>query len=299
MPRQRRTKAEMATIRDGLIALAEQHGPATVRQCFYLAIAAGLIDKTEQEYKGTVCRLLADARIEGDLSWSTIVDHTRSALYLKTADSLADAVADTARHYRRAMWRNQEHRVEIWIEKQTLMGVLRDVTMEFDVGLFATRGYPSLSFLYDCAEDIQDSGKPTFIYFLGDHDPSGRDIRRNVEARLREFTDDADIVFEHLAVTPEQIREMSLPVRPTKTTDTRAKGWQGGSVEVEAITPDKLRNMVTNAIVQHIDDAEWRIVKAAEQSERELLNILPRGRFEEMQIMGTVGQVVLPFDKDL
>ena len=300
MTRIRRTQSEMETIRDGLIGLAEEHAPATIRQIFYLAVAAGLIDKTEREYKGTVCRLLADARCDGELSWSTIVDHTRRAIHLRTADSLADAVADTARHYRRAMWRNQEHRVEVWTEKETLTGVLQDTTLEFDVGLFPTRGYPSLSFLYDCAEDIEIADKPTYIYFLGDHDPSGRDIRRNVEARLREFTNGADIVFEHIAVTPEQVREMSLPVRPTKQSDTRARDWRGGSVEVEAIPPDILRTLVHDAIVQHIDDSEWEIVKAAERSERELLDILPRGQFDQVHVQADgdgKGTMHLPFTR--
>ena len=84
--KRRRTAAEMAEVREGLVKIAEEHQPATVRQIFYLAVSAGLIDKTEVEYKSTVCRLLSDARLNGTLSWRTVVDHTRgrAALALMT-----------------------------------------------------------------------------------------------------------------------------------------------------------------------------------------------------------------------
>ena len=274
MKRKRRTQAAMSDIRQGLIALAEEHAPATVRQIFYLAVSAGLIDKTETEYKATVCRLLSDARLDGSLSWHTVVDHTRAAHRAYTHDGIRDALEATKQIYRRAMWDHHPERVEIWTEKETLTGVLRSAALDWQVGLFPTRGYPSLSFLYDCAEDIEIAGKPTFIYFLGDHDPSGRDIRRNVFDRLREFAPSVEITFETLAVTPEQVEEMDLSLRPTKETDSRSAGWRGGSVEVEAIPPDHLRRLVTEAIIEHVDVQEYYRIKAAEDSEAEILSLI-------------------------
>ena len=280
--KRRRTAAEMVEVREGLVKIAEEHQPATVRQIFYLAVSAGLIDKTEVEYKSTVCRLLSDARLNGTLSWRTVVDHTRGARRARTYDGL-EGVFDLARRtYRRAMWEHQADRVEVWTEKDTLSGVLSGTTMAWDVALFPTRGYPSLSFLYDCAEDIEIAGKPTQIYYLGDHDPSGRDIRRMVFQRLQEFAPNVEIHFTPLAVTEQQIDEMSLPMRPTKWTDSRAKGWIGGSVEVEAIPPDALRKLVHDAIIQHIDPDEWRRIAEAERSETEVLNLLSRANVNEI-----------------
>ena len=274
MRRKRRTQSDMVTIRDGLVSLAVEHAPASIRQVFYLAETAGLIDKTETEYKATVCRLLSDARLDGSLSWHTIVDHTRAAHRAYTNKGIRDALEATNRLYRRAMWDHQPHRVEIWTEKETLTGVLRSAALDWQVGLFPTRGYPSLSFLYDCAEDIEAAGKPTYIYFLGDHDPSGRDIRRNVFDRLREFAPTAEIIFETLAVTEEQIESMNLSLRPTKETDSRSAGWRGGSVEVEAIPPDHLRKLVTEAIIEHVDVQEYYRIKAAEDSEADILSLI-------------------------
>ena len=122
--------------------------------------------------------------------------------------------------------------------------------MTFDIGLYPARGYPSKTFLYACAEDINLADKPTFIYYFGDHDPSGLNIEETIEAGLRRYAPDALIHFERLAVTAVQIERMELPTRPTKATDTRAVGFVGGSVEVEAIPPDELRAMCREAILQ-------------------------------------------------
>ena len=119
---------------------------------------------------------------------------------------------------------------------------------------------------------IEAEDKPTFIYYLGDWDPSGLDIERNIEDRLNEFAEDADIEFTRIAVTPEQVERWSLPTRPTKRTDTRAKNFKGASVEVDAIPPNQLRSLVTACIERHVDEDQLEKTRIAEQSERELLN---------------------------
>ena len=86
-----------------------------------------------------------------------------------------------------------------------------------------TRGYSSVTFLHSAAEAIAEQGKPAFIYFLGDWDPSGRDIPRAVEEGLKEFAPEADIAFTRIAVTEDQIDFLKLPTRPTKATSTRAR----------------------------------------------------------------------------
>jgi hypothetical protein len=117
-------------------------------------------------------------------------------------------------------------------------------TEQWDVPLMVTRGCPSVSFLYSAAETIAQQGKPAYVYYFGDWDPSRRDITRATEAGLREFAPDAEIRFKRVAVTEEQIRTLRLPTRPTKTTDSRAKSFEGESVEVDGIRPALLRGMV-------------------------------------------------------
>jgi hypothetical protein len=121
------------------------------------------------------------------------------------------------------------------------------------------------------AEQIGAVDKPCFLYYFGDYDPSGIDIPRRVEAELRSLAPDADLRFERVAVNENQIEEWNLPTRPTKRTDARGKTFKGDLVEVDAIPPDLLRSLVSDAILQHIDDHALQLLRTAEESEREVL----------------------------
>jgi hypothetical protein len=104
---------------------------------------------------------------------------------------------------------------------------------------------------------------------LGDHDPSGVDAWRHTQARLRDFVDDeVRVSCERLAVTLEQIEDMSLPTRPTKTTHSRSGGFAGESVEVDAIPSPTLRAIVRDAIEEYVDHDQLAVLRLAEDSER-------------------------------
>src|SRR5262249_52347829 len=191
-----------------------------------------------------------------------------------TYSSLESALRRTAEAYRRSVWDRMPVYVEVWLEKDALAGVLYDVTAGYDVPLMVTRGYPSISYLYEAAMMMHRIGmeKEIFIYYFGDRDPSGVDIPRNVEARLRQFTQhEPRIHFEVMAVTEDQVDELKLPTRPTKQTDSRAINFTGASVEVDAIPPETLREMVLDCIEQHIDPSVLRDLEIAERSERDVL----------------------------
>ena len=274
--RKRRSREEIAELCSALRDILEKHRPMTVRQVFYQAVSAGLIEKTENEYKNVVVRLLTKMRKDGQIPFGWIADHTRWMRKPRTFSSLEAAVEHTARTYGRALWDTQEVYVEVWLEKDALAGVLLRETTPWDVPLMVTRGYPSVSYLYEAAEAIGDCGKPTYIYYFddfGDYDPSGLDISRNVEEGLREYAPYAEIHFERTAVTVQQIEELNLPTRLTKRTDSRAKRFEGESVEVDAIAPDTLRSIVSERILQHIDHEQLEVLKIAERSEREALQM--------------------------
>jgi hypothetical protein len=269
--RTRRTRAEVNAVREAIRRALVIDRPMTVRQVFYRLVSEGAIAKTEAEYKGTVVRLLGEMRRDGDIPFGWIADNTRWMRKPRTYSSLETMLHDTARTYRRALWDNQPVYVEIWLEKDALAGVLMEETMPWDVPLMVTRGYPSLSYLYEAAEAIAAQEKPAYLYYFGDYDPSGVDIPRKVEADLREFAEGAEILFERVAVTPAQIEAFNLPTRPTKSTDTRSKGFEGESVEVDAIPPRALREMVQHLISQHVDSHALSVLRVAERSERDWL----------------------------
>jgi hypothetical protein len=136
------------------------------------------------------------------------------------------------------------------------------------------RGYASLSFLHTAAEHINDLDVPAFIYHLGDFDPSGVNAGEKIEETLVELAPDADIHFERIAVTLAQISAWDLPTRPTKATDTRAKNFGNISVELDAIKPEHLRGLVLATIEQHLPPEQFKILRVAEESERELLHAM-------------------------
>lgn len=243
----------------------------TMRQCFYLLVTAFIIEKTEAEYKGTVCRLLGLMRRERIIPFGWIADNTRWMRKPTTYSSMEAALYYTAECYRRSMWNDQSAYVEIWLEKDALAGVLYQETNKWDVPLMVTRGYPSLSYLYEAAEAIAAKDKPAYLYYFGDYDPSGVDITRAVEAGIREFAPEAEIYFQRVAVTEEQIESWRLPTRPTKKSDSRSKNFAGESVEVDAIPPAKLRELVSECITQHIDFELLHRINMVEEAERETL----------------------------
>jgi hypothetical protein len=209
------------------------------------------------------------------LPFSWIADNTRWMRKPHTFTSVDELLHHTALTYRRSVWNDQNCYVEVWLEKEALAGVLVEETAAWDVPLMVTRGYSSLSFLYSAAQHILAEGKPTYLYYFGDHDPSGLDIPRNVQSRLEELTDhQAEIHFERVAVTPEQIGSMHLPTRPTKTSDSRSKEFEGGSVEVDAIPPDTLRDLARVCITKHVDSDIHDQLRITEQSERDALAYL-------------------------
>lgn len=187
-----------------------------------------------------------------------------------TVDDLLDIMASS---YRRALWDDQYVHMEIWVEKDAITSVISSVTAEWDVPILVARGFASETFLYATAQDIISDDKPAVIYQLGDHDPSGVAAWEHTQRRLQEFAPETEFVFERLAVTPEQIEQFALPMRPTKKSN-HTKGFTGDSVEVDAVPSTDLRAIVREAIEQRIDVDALRSTRMVEVSERAGLEAL-------------------------
>ncbi len=288
--RHRRTKAEIEEIKAKLLAIVEEDEPMTVRQVFYRAVVAGLVEKTENEYTNTVARLLLEMRRARDMPYSWITDATRWMHKGDSYDGLEDFIESHQRAYRRDLWAESETYVEIWCEKEALAGVLYDVTYEFDVPLMVSKGFASESYLYSAADTITDrllnGRREAIIYFFGDHDPSGLKISKSIEEGIRrlagEMWDRSDrlgedhLRFHRTAVTPAQIQRWSLPTRPTKLEGNRhAKDWDAeqGSVELDAIPPKQLRDLVRMRIGNHVDQRKLAALRQIEAEEREQLKL--------------------------
>jgi hypothetical protein len=267
----------MEARRQALLDIVEAMEPMTVRQVFYQATVRGVVDKTESGY-AKVQNDLAEMRRCGELPYGWIVDNTRWQRKPRSYTSIEQALQETARFYRKDLWHAADEYVEIWLEKDALSGVVLPVTEMYDCPLMVARGYASLSFLHSAAEAIEYIGKPTFIYHLGDFDPSGVNAGEKIEETLRELAPSAEIHFERIAVTPRQIEAWSLPTRPTKRSDTRSKDFGEISVELDAIEPARLRAIVAMVIEDHLPEHQFKVLKAAEESERQGLYRLVSGK---------------------
>lgn len=268
----RATRLQMAARNEALIRIVAEIRPCTVRQTYYQATVRGIVEKTEAGYD-KVQRALVELRMSGRIPFRSITDNTRWQIKPNTHDSVKDALEETARLYRRAVWSDVDAYVEFWLEKDALAGVVQPITAKYDVPLMVARGFSSISFLHSAAEDINALDKPANIYHLGDHDPSGVCAGEKIEETLRKFAPGADIHFQRLAVLPDQIAAWKLPSRPTKKTDSRAKNFAGDSVELDSVHPDQLRHLVELHILEHLPESQMKVLRVAEESEREILRM--------------------------
>jgi hypothetical protein len=274
--RARATNAAVEERRQALFDIVTAMRPMTVRQVFYQATVKGIVEKTEAGYTKVQTDLVLMRRF-GDLPYGWLTDSTRVQRRPQTFDGIDAALKHTARFYRKDLWASADCYVEVWLEKDALAGVVYPITSMFDVPLMVARGYASLSFLHGAAEYINDLDVPTYIYHLGDFDPSGVNAGEKIEQTLREMAPAAEIEFKRVAVQRWQIEAWDLPTRPTKASDTRSRTFGDISVELDAIEPDRLRSLVTAAIEKHLPQHEFEILKAAEQSERNIIRQLVRG----------------------
>lgn len=285
--RRRRSTAELAVIDDAVVAAVADEHPASLRGVYYRVVSAGAVEKTELGYR-LVGRELLKLRRAGVVPYSWITDGTRWVTKPDTFGSVDQMLENAAASYRRALWHDQCVEVHVFTEKDAISGVVSGVTGRWDVPLGVLRGYCSESFAHSMAEALDGVGKPVFVYQLGDHDPSGIDAWRDFQRKVGDFLRAAQIdrlgrsvgipvVFERLAVTEAQIEELHLPTRPTKRSDSRSAGFTGGSVEVDAIPPRILRQLVEDAITRHIDPHALDLTLSVERSEREVLERMVGG----------------------
>jgi hypothetical protein len=283
--RPRRSSEELDRILAACQAVIAEEGTVTLRHLFYRIVALGLIEKTERDYR-KLSGYTMGWRRNGSLSWRSFVDSTRWYHGVRTFDDLNDALETSKRCYRRNLWQSQDVYVEIWTEKEAIAAIAQQAAVPFGVPVFPMKGFGSGSALYSIAQQIryqQTQKREVYIYHLGDHDPSGRCIDESTVRNLERDQGGA-FNFERIAVTPEQVIRYSLPTRPTKKSDPRSKGFEGESVEIDALSPLVIRNLVERSISRHINWQAWQREKEIEEMELETFDLMAdafdRGDFD-------------------
>jgi hypothetical protein len=257
---------------------ARQGLDLTIRQLYYQFVARDLIRNNQNEYKRIV-QIMNDARMAGMIDWAHIVDRTRFLRGNGHWDDPADVLKSAAYGFMRDRWAMQPERVEVWIEKDALVGVIQNPCSTWDVPYFACRGYSSVSELRRAGQRLaryERQGKHTTVIHLGDHDPSGIDMTRDIEDRLRVFGSSVDV--HRLALNMDQVEQYQPPPNPTKMTDSRATGYvdlHGYECwELDALDPNTIQTMVEAQILTHLDRDLWDMATADDDADRVRLHTI-------------------------
>lgn len=277
------TDAHDLVIEQANIIVTEYAGQGftlTLRQLYYQFVARAWIPNTQRDYK-RLGSIVNDARLAGRIDWDAIEDRTRGLRDLSRWNDPADIIESAAQSYHEDLWKGQERRIEVWIEKDALVGVLLPTCEELDVPVLSCRGYTSQTEMWGAAMRLvrwSRAGYETLVLHFGDHDPSGIDMTRDITERLALFAEahgQPAPEVQRIALNMDQVEEFSPPPNPAKTTDSRFEGYLrehgSDSWELDALEPAVLAGLVR----EHIEAALQRDVfdkcKAHQERNRDRL----------------------------
>ena len=248
----------------------------TLRQCYYQLVARDIIENTEKSYK-RIADLLDNGRKAGLIDWQAIEDRTRQVRGWSGYESPAAFLKSVSRGFMLDLWREQPCYVEVWVEKDALVDVVRKACAGTRTPFFSCRGFSSQSAMWRAAERFKaKQDKKCIILHLGDHDPSGLDMTRDIQERLIYFG--ADVQVQRIALNMEQVETYNPPPNPAKETDSRYKGYQlkygVKSWELDALRPEVIESMIDGHIKQNMDMTLFKETLQQEQEqEQELYQI--------------------------
>jgi len=254
---------------------AAQGFDLTLRQLYYQMVARGHIENSQRSYKN-FGNVVDDGRLAGLIDWDRIVDRTRNLRangHFKDPGHIMRAAVNS---YRVNKWERQPYRVEVWIEKDALVGVIDPVCSRLDVPFFACRGYTSQSEMWAAGQRLaayQKQGQTPVILHLGDHDPSGVDMTRDIVDRLDLFM--GGLPVNRLALNWDQVQSFNPPPNPAKIEDSRARAYIATyglqSWELDALDPTTIAGLIENAVAGFRDESLWAEAVEEEEEGLELL----------------------------
>lgn len=252
----------------------------TVRQLYYQMVARALIPNNVRSYK-RLGSLINDARLAGLIDWDAIVDRTRQLEEQPHWSTPESIIESAAMSYRIDKWKTQPYRPEIWIEKDALTGVIAGICIELDIPYFSCRGYTSASSMWRAGYDrlyrhIVSKQTPVIIH-LGDHDPSGIDMTRDIKDRLELFSG-YPVKVDRIALNEDQIEQYNPPPNPTKLSDSRAEGYIAlfgyDSWELDALEPSAITALIEATVMNLRDHEKWAEAVAKEKIQCNVLDAM-------------------------
>ncbi len=272
---QRKTLDTIARANSIIDSFTKDGYKLTVRQLHYQMVVRNWQENTQKAYRN-LSQVISDARYAGMVDWDNIEDRGRPVHRQSHWDNPGDILESAAASFTVDKWNGQAYQPEVWIEKEALIGVIEPICERWDISYFACKGYASTSCAYDAAQRLDgycNLGRYPIILYLGDFDPSGEDMSRDLLERMRMFNVTVDL--RRLALNPEQIKRYNPPPQMVKKDDSRTRKFverNGGECwELDALGPDVIIKLIDNEIRQSIDPVVWQKQVEREREGRELL----------------------------
>ena len=256
-------------IEQSRFVLKDEH-PMTLRQLFYRLVSIQVLENTQAHYQ-KLSRVLTKGREMRFIPFEWMTDRSRAQYKPSMWENPKEFIKIVKESYRKDYWELQPTHVEVWSEKDAIVGTIQETTDHYGVIIRANRGFTSTTKVHEIAEYFRKlSDKSINVFYLGDHDPSGITIQEELYSRLKEY---GTPYFEmtRLAIHKADIELFNLPPLRIKDSDTRAKKFRQNygedCVELDALPPNELRNRIENAIRGCIEFESWNRAEKAEQVE--------------------------------
>lgn len=280
----------------------------TLRQLYYQFVSRDWLPNNQKSYT-KLGNIVNKARLAGMMDWDFLIDRTRNLESVAHWRDPSEAIYAIADQFRIDKWNDQPTRIEVWVEKEALAGVVERAAFRNDVAYFSCRGYVSQSEQWAAAQRLGqyiEHGQNIILLHLGDHDPSGLDMTRDIRERLSTFIEQ-DYLNEHpeefgsrasiasirnameercggrgwltvnrIALNMDQVEEYNPPPNPAKLTDTRAdkyiEEFGDESWELDALSPAVIDALIDDAILEAREDDSYAEREATEHNDRALLS---------------------------
>jgi hypothetical protein len=283
-------KASLAIIEQANVICADYRAQGynlTLRQVYYQFVARDLLKNTDRNYK-RLGSIINDARLCGLMDWDHIQDRTREVAGSFSGWNDPGTFMDSmAERYFEALWEGQAYRPEVWVEKDALKDVIAQARAEYRVPYFSCRGYTSQTAMYDAAKRMErrrSLGQIPVVIHLGDHDPSGLDMTRDIRDRLSMMSY-GPVEVRRIALNMDQIETYNPPPNPAKLTDSRGTAYVeefgDDSWELDALEPSVLTALIREEILTMLDE-EMFADRVLHETEQESLIRQVASRFTDL-----------------
>ena len=249
--------------------------PATVRAVCYRLFTMGLIPDMSKNSTNKVGTQIVWAREQGHIPWAWVVDETREAERINTwsnSDAIIRAAVTT---YRRDYWQDQPNRVEVWSEKGTVRGTIAPVLNDLGVTFRVMHGFASATTINTIAEESIDDPRPFVALYVGDFDPSGM-FMSEVDLPERMGRYGGEVTIGRIALLRDDLDGLPHFDVATKIGDTRhdwfVKRYGKRCWELDAMSPNLLRERVRASILDYVDQDAWDRAVEVERAEVESMH---------------------------